>query len=1290
MTIPAAPTNVVAGSRDQALLISWNMATSATSYRVYWSATSGVNKTNGTRIDVAGTSTLLQGLTNGTAIYCVVTALNSAGESVESAQAVGVPRLPSSNDPPVLLSSRPEPDQRGVFHDSTVMARFDKDLDGTTVISANITFVSSTGTPVNFMVSAAGPQVVLTPVSPLAPQTRYDVTFGTNIRDLGGRQLAAPISFGFTTSSPPPANVRAVVGAGAFTFLWDAVPGATQYRVDRTTIATNTTASTPSTGLSYTFPSVTNGTPTSMRVAALTPWGITPVSAEVVVNTSASNAATPTTVRVMSAGATSALINWANNSSNDGWSIYRATQPGGPYTQLTTGWSRTTYLDTTIPPGNPNVFYVVQGEALGRVSAYSEEIGARLDSTVPAAPANFVATTGINWVKLTWNATPMANGYIVWGTAGNTAAPTQLAWVTSGTRFDHINLTNGVDYRYFVQAVVNGVAGDFATASSTPIVAPAHTYRPMILSVSSVALNRVSLSYSQPSGSTVQILRSTTRGGPYVAVGSNANDMTVAPSTTYFYVVRADNGSTQGELSNEVQVTTPSPMPSVPTGLTVTATDSAVNLMWTPVADASLYQIGTSTSPTGPFNGSATTIDSHAVQSSTNATSMYFAVRSGNGTDYSAWSSPIAATATSSGLTTPAVYAVSGNGVVTVNWTAVTGATAYRVWRKIPFVTDWSEVLPPTQTLGFNDTNVVNENNYIYQVQAQNTGAGTWSPFGTLTSAARPTATRSPRVTNFNVTPTAEGFLVSWAPVPGATGYTVRGGLRPGASLGGSSPVCGTADAYDTRCNLSGVLGTSYWVSMTATTPEGETAWTDELGPLQPNSLSPPTPGIFTYTGNSRVQSYAASQPMTQYRFARRFRGRDWQVLPQGVDPYFFEPQTNSVEVRYSLQAVRGANVSWWSITSNYVQPSFQSPLVPDTVTLTPVNAGAIVEWDPPILGVNSLSVQTTTDLYGTSATNAGTTSDPLDTIRTIPSIGVPRLVRIIPGSLSINSMPQLIVPNNTVPASPTQLTLQTGLQAVDLEWNAISGATAYRVYHRVGTQPWRLLVTVPSTVLSVRDHAVETGESVSWAFNAVTPNGVTGWSPLRTAVMNNLNPATPINVRLTPGDDAVTATWDFVPGATGYNVQVSNNGGMSWTGSCNFNGLPWDNHCRVSANNGSSPLVRVYSLVSGGSYVSLWSVPVGGATPSATLPDTVTLPSATANGTGSLSVSWTLSGDSTSYRVYRRTTNGPAAQVMDVTAPPFIDSGLQSGTQYVYYVHGINGAGQGAWSSGSTPVAAP
>jgi hypothetical protein len=89
--ITSAPTGATATASNGQVNISWNAVSGATSYNIYWSTTSGVTKTSGTKITGATSPYSHTGLTNGTTYYYIVTAVNSSGESVASVQVSATP-----------------------------------------------------------------------------------------------------------------------------------------------------------------------------------------------------------------------------------------------------------------------------------------------------------------------------------------------------------------------------------------------------------------------------------------------------------------------------------------------------------------------------------------------------------------------------------------------------------------------------------------------------------------------------------------------------------------------------------------------------------------------------------------------------------------------------------------------------------------------------------------------------------------------------------------------------------------------------------------------------------------------------------------------------------------------------------------------------------------------------------------------------------------------------------------------------------------------------------------------
>lgn len=92
LPIPSAPSGVSATAGDGQITISWNSVSGATSYNIYLSTSTGVTKTNGTKLTGVTSPYTHTGRTNGATYYYVVTAVNSSGESSESSQLSAIPQ----------------------------------------------------------------------------------------------------------------------------------------------------------------------------------------------------------------------------------------------------------------------------------------------------------------------------------------------------------------------------------------------------------------------------------------------------------------------------------------------------------------------------------------------------------------------------------------------------------------------------------------------------------------------------------------------------------------------------------------------------------------------------------------------------------------------------------------------------------------------------------------------------------------------------------------------------------------------------------------------------------------------------------------------------------------------------------------------------------------------------------------------------------------------------------------------------------------------------------------------
>ncbi|HWW78116.1 MAG TPA: fibronectin type III domain-containing protein, partial [Steroidobacteraceae bacterium] len=101
--IPAAPAGLAATAGNAQASLTWSASSGATSYHVKRATTSGGPYTQvGAPTSTSYTDT---SLTNGTTYYYVVTAVDSAGESVTSSQASATPAAPVTPPPPTTFGT---------------------------------------------------------------------------------------------------------------------------------------------------------------------------------------------------------------------------------------------------------------------------------------------------------------------------------------------------------------------------------------------------------------------------------------------------------------------------------------------------------------------------------------------------------------------------------------------------------------------------------------------------------------------------------------------------------------------------------------------------------------------------------------------------------------------------------------------------------------------------------------------------------------------------------------------------------------------------------------------------------------------------------------------------------------------------------------------------------------------------------------------------------------------------------------------------------------------------------
>ena len=422
-------------------------------------------------------------------------------------------------------------------------------------------------------------------------------------RQVGGTYFADHAMYDYlrlelTNYVPPvPAGVTAFAGNNNALVSWPAVPGATSYKVLRSTVsgsgystvATGVTGPVSGSGpthATYVDTTALNDTtyyyvvqstnPVNSSASSAPSAGVTPSSGAAA---SAPPAPTGLTVTPSSGAVT---LNWTASSGANLYTVKRSTLTynGGGTTiplntiTLTNSVTGTSYTDTSVTNGTLYSYSVSATNSGGSGSDSTAASTTPLAVAPTAAPTNFTAAALPNYtdrVVLNWSAAPGAVGYVVQIATSLNGTYTIVATVSSLTTTNY-NLSPNITYYCQVASMNSGGTSSFVSSSATtPPAAPTNF-------VATPGSSKVTLTWTAATGATSYgISRATVTGGPYTTIASAATgtsfvDTTALIGVTYYYVVAATGVGGTGPNSAAVSAT--------PVGVTSLVWNGNLNTTW--------------------------------------------------------------------------------------------------------------------------------------------------------------------------------------------------------------------------------------------------------------------------------------------------------------------------------------------------------------------------------------------------------------------------------------------------------------------------------------------------------------------------------------------------------------------------------------------------------------------------------------------------------------------------------------------------------------------------------------
>ncbi len=252
-------------------------------------------------------------------------------------------------------------------------------------------------------------------------------------------------------------------------------------------------------------------------------------------------------------------------------------------------------------------------------------------------------------------------------------------------------------------------------------------------------------------------------------------------------------------------------------------------------------------------------------------------------------------------------------------------------------------------------------------------------------------------------------------------------------------------------------------------------------------------------------------------------------------------------------------------------------------------------------------------------------------------------------------------------PAAPTVTMTYSDSGKPKLTWNAVSGATSYRVFRSEsrGTG-YSLLGTTTATSYTNTGAAV--GKTYYYRVKAVNSVGTSGHSNIVSGKAKAAAPAAP---SVTAGNSSTgkpRLTWKAVSGAVSYRIYRSESRG---TGYSLLGTTSSTSYVNTGAAAGKTYYYRVKAVNRDGMASGYSNIVSGKAKAAAPAAPSVTIGNSS---TGKPQLTWKAVSGAVSYRIYRSESRGTGYSLLGTTSSTsYVNTGAAAGKTYYYRVKAVN-----------------
>ena len=839
-------------------------------------------------------------------------------------------------------------------------------------------------------------------------------------------------------------------------------------------------------------------------------------------------------------------VSWNPVSGADTYLIFRSVSSGGTFSELGSV-SASPYQDTTATPG---LLYYYKVKAHASSSGAYSDLSAEDDGYRKLdVPANVAASDGAHTGKvvITWSAVTGADSYRVLRASTSGGTYSELGSAT-GTTFDDTTIRSGTQY-YKVKAYA--VSSDSYSADSAPDSGYMKLGTPgNVTATQGTHTDRVEVTWNGViSAEKYHVYRSTTIGGTYVEKTSttdmNYTDRMADAGTAYYYKVRA-HAQAYGWSDYSSAALGYRGLAS-PANLVATqgTSNDHVGLSWNGVTGAETYTVHRSDSADGTY----TQLVSTASTTFNEATALpgikyYYMVRShSQSLGDSGFTAPVSGYR---GFPAPGAFkATDGKSTahVQVSWTDLSGTYNYFVYRSETAGGSYSE-LGSVAASPYLDTTATPGLVYYFKLRAYSTSASAHGPYTSEDSGYRKLSAPANAAASDG---TQEGKVeVSWDAVDGATRYHV---YRSDSS-GGTYSELGTAAAspYDDTTIRSGVK--YYKVQAYATSSDSYSLFSAP----DPGYMKLSTPGNVTATQGTHTDKVAVSWSGvigadTYYIYRSATSGGTYDELTTTTSVSHDDTTAATGTTYYYKLRAHSQTYGWSNLSSSAM--GYRGLAAPGRLTAAQGSSTDHVglTWDP-VSGADTYYVYRSDTGEGGYTELASTTSTFHNDTTATPGHKYYYMVKAHSATFGWSDFSANASGYRGLLA-PTGVTATDGTStaAVSVSWNAVTGASEYRVhratkstgtYTQLGTSATTSYSDTTGTPGTIYYYKVTTYAASSGAQSAQSDHDG-GYRKL----------AVPTGLAASDGTYPahVHISWDFMNGADKYYVYRSTSSGGTYTG---------------------------------------------------------------------------------------------------------------------------------------------